>query len=332
MEHTAVKNAEYRRYHLFACLGVFLGSCYPLYMGVKVLADMLLNGSVLKENYPKYIIPYTPICVALLAGVLLMPVCRKYWKRYALLGGSILSIGVFLAAELLLEKTVVVTTGEAVSTLEDWQMFMCYVPAGGWGTVTYKTQTPIEILMGEYHPAFKLHFYLISMVLVVAVSNCLYGFGKMILDKDRTRCRVLVLQSVATGLFLGLCILACFTAFWRDGSLAVSPLSAVLMALFFLLFGMVGGIYGGSFLLHRGKRIAIGIPAVLAAVLTALMYVGELILLNGHVYILGKGILFEGLSGLVLAPVDLLIILGAGGLTALVLACTAGRDGAGCSC
>jgi len=29
--------------------------------GLKVIDDMVRNGVVLAENYPKYIIPYTPI-------------------------------------------------------------------------------------------------------------------------------------------------------------------------------------------------------------------------------------------------------------------------------
>ena len=42
---------------LLACLGVLLASWYPLSMGVRVIRDMLLDGVVLKENDPKYIIP-----------------------------------------------------------------------------------------------------------------------------------------------------------------------------------------------------------------------------------------------------------------------------------
>ncbi len=242
-----MKNKTYNTYYLFACLGTWIASFYPLYMGGKVIADLLIHGTVMKENYPKYIIPYTPICVALLVGVLLMPLCMKLLGRFALLTGSAVSTAVFFAVELLLEKKVVITTAETVTKLEDWQMYMCYVPPEGWGetVTTYKTQTPVEILMGEYNPAFKLHFYIISVILILAVLNCLYGFAKMILSGDKKQMPVLVLQSTAAVLFLGLCILACFTAFWRDGSLTVSPLSATLMTAFFILFGMVGGIYAG---------------------------------------------------------------------------------------
>ncbi len=210
---------------------------------------MVTNGTVMKDDYPKYIIPYTPICLALLIGVLWMPLFIKLLKKYAFLGGAVTSIGVFLGLELLLERNVVVTIAETVTKLEDWQMYMCYVPPEGWGETitTYKTQTPVDILMGNYNPAFKLHFYMISGVLILSLLNCLYGFAQMIKSGETKRMKTLILQAVSVLILLGLCILACFTAFWRDGSLLVPPLSAALMSVFFILLGVTEGIFAGSF-------------------------------------------------------------------------------------
>lgn len=274
-----MKNNLFSKYYLFSCIGVLLASYYPLSMGVSVITDMLANGTVFKENYPKYIIPYTPICLAIFVGVLIMPLCIKLFKQFALIGGSVLSTGTFFALEILFEKRVVVTTDEVVIKLEDWQMFMCAVPPEGWGetvnnaVTTYRTETPIDILMGNYNPAFKLHFYIISVVLILTMLNCLYGFGQMIKSRDKERLKSLILQSVCSLVFLGLCILACFTAFWRDGSIQVSPLSATLMTLFFILLGVTAGVYVGSFLLGKRKLVSIWIPSLVASAMTCLMYV-----------------------------------------------------------
>ena len=316
-----MKNKEFVRYYLFICLAILLLSYYPLSMGVRVIGDMIADGMVMKENYPKYIIPYTPISVAILTGVLLMPLCMKLLKRHALLGGSAYAVTAFFGLEWLFEKKVVVATAETVTVLEDWQMYMCYQPPGGWGTevTTYKTQTAVDILMGNYSPAFKLHFYVISVVLILAILNCVYGFAQVVKTGEKKRMKSLIMQSVSTGMFLGLCILACFTAFWRDGSIQVSPLSAALMAVFFILLGVTVGVYVGSFLLGKCKGLSVWLPAVVASVMTLLMYVGELILLNGHLYRFGSGFFFDGLPGIVLAPVDVLIVIAAGDLTALLL-------------
>lgn len=328
-----MKSKKLRRYWLFSVLGVLLASCYPLSMGVQVAVDMLRDGTVFKENYPKYIIPYTPIAVAVILGVVLMPLIVKLLRRYALLGSAALSVGTFFGLEWLLEKNVVVTSAETVTKLEDWQMYMCYQPPDGWWkTVTeYKTHTAVEILMGEYDPAFKLHFYLISVVLILAVLNCVYGFAQMLRSGDTRRKKALILQSVSAAAFLGLCILACFTAFWRDGSITVSPLSASLMSAFFILLGVTVGVFLGSLLLKRGWTAAVWLPAAVSAATTLVMYLGEMILLHGHLYRFGSGFFFDSIPALVLAPVDLLVILASGLMTCLLMRFAAGsvrQDGA----
>lgn len=316
-----MKNKQFGIFYLFSCLGILIASYYPLSMGVRVVTDMIVDGTVLKENYPKYIIPYTPISLAVLTGVLLMPLCIKLFKRFALLGGSALSIGAFAVLEALFEQKVVVTTAttETVIKLEDWQMFMCYIPPETFSEVTtYKTQTAVDILMGNYNPAFKLHFYIISLVLILSLLNCLYGFGQMIKVGDKKRCTSLILQSVCSLTFLGLCILACFTAFWRDGNIRVSPLSAALMTVFFILLGITVGVFLGSFLLEKRWFISVWIPAIVSSAMTLLMYIGEMILLNGHLYSFGEGFIFNSIPGIVLSPVDLIIIAVSGCITALI--------------
>jgi len=313
-----MKNNKEKLYWLLALLCTFLLSFYPLVMGIRVISDMILSGTVLKENYPKYIIPYTPLAIAVIIGVLFMPLFLKLMKRYAFAGGSALSVAAFFALETLFENKVVVTTAEEVVKLENWQMFMCYAPQQKVVT-EIKTHTAVEILIGDYSPAFKLHFYLISVVLILAILNCIYGFAQMIRTGDKSRKTLLVLQTLSAAVFLGLCILACFTAFWRDGSINISPLSAVLMSVFFILLGVTAGIGTGSHLLKKRRSIALLIPSVIALLTTAVMYVGEMILLHGHLYQFGSGVLFDEIGGIILAPVDVIVILLSGGVTCLLM-------------
>lgn len=312
-----MENKTFRKYYLFSLLGVLLASCYPIYMGISVIVDMIRYGTVYAENYPKYIIPYTPIALALLVCVALIPVALKYFEKYALLFGTVISTVLFFVFEFILERAVTVTrtvTG-IFSTLEDWQMFMCYVPPNSFEE---RTWTEVDVLMGEYSPAFKLHFYIISIVLIISILNCFYGFAKMIHTGDKSRRKSLVIQSVASGAFLGMCIWACFTAFYRNGDIQVSALSAVLMSVFFVLFGVTVGIYIESFTLNKKPLFSVWLPSVSAAVVTLVMYIGEMILLSGHLYRFGDGFFFAGIPGIVLAPVDIVVILGSGVMTAII--------------
>jgi hypothetical protein len=312
-----MENKKFKNYYLLSLLGVILASCYPIYMGITVIVDMIRYGTVYAENYPKYIIPYTPIALALLVGVALIPVALKYFKKYALLFGTIISTILFFVFEFILERTVTVsrTVTGIFSTLEDWQMYMCYVPPNSFEE---RTWTEVDVLMGEYSPAFKLHFYIISIVLILSILNCFYGFAKMIQTGDKSRCKSLTIQSIASGAFLGMCIWACFTAFYRNGDIKVSALSAILMSAFFVLFGVTVGIYVASFTLNKKPLLSVWLPSISATIVTLVMYIGEMILLSGHLYRFGDGFFFAGIPGIVLAPVDIVVIIASGAVAAII--------------
>lgn len=307
-----MKDRRFYLYWMFAIVLLAFLSAYPIYMGIRVVGDMLKAGTVMAENYPKYVIPYTPISVAVLLTVILMPLFLKRLCRYATATASVLAVSVFFVAELMLEKWVVVR--ETVS-LESWQMYMCYVSPE---TMKTREWTPIDVLIGEYSPSFKLHFYFISLILIVAFVSVFYGFGSAILKGEYGRIRQLFVLSVLAAAFLVLCILACFTAFFRDGELTVSPLSAILMAVFFIVMGLCSGTVTSLFL--PSKRFLCG---AISGVTVLVMYVGEMCLLHGNLYRFGSGFLFDGLGFLVISPIDLMIIAVSAALSAV---CCPGKN------
>ena len=309
-----MENSSYKKYYWCSLAAVIAISVYPLYMGVKVIVKMAQNGAVPIEEYPKYIIPYTPIAISLIGGVLLMRVFQRLSKKLDLLFGSVASVAVFFLTERIMETKILVQTRELIP-LESWQMSLCYIPPEYFKTRTWEA---VDVLLGGYSPAFKIHFYLISVVIIVSLLNCFYGFAKMIRSGDNSRKKALVIQAVTSVIFLGMCIWACFTAFYRTGELTVSPLSAVLMAVFFALLGITMGVFVGSFTLGKRKMLSEAVPAVTAVLVTVFMYIGEMILLNGNLYRFGEGFLFDGLGKLVLAPADILVILASGGITLLI--------------
>ena len=312
-----MKNKVLNRYYLCSLAGVLIASFYPIWMGVKVVSDMIRFGTVYAEDYPKYIIPYTPIALAVIIGVALIPILVKKLEKLALAAGTGVSLIVFFASELMLESMVTVTrtvTGIA-SSLEGWQMYMCYIPPDMFEE---RTWTEVDVLMGEYSPAFKLHFYVISVVLIISILNCFYGFAKMIVTGDTSRKKPLILQSVASAAFLGMCIWACFTAFYRNGDITVSPLSAVLMCAFFLLFGVTVGIYVASFTIGKKKLFSVWLSSLSAVLVTLVMYIGEMVLLSGNLYRFGEGFFFDPIPGIVFSPFDILIVLLSGAITAMI--------------
>lgn len=309
-----MNNKRYLKYYLLSLAGLAAACAYPIYMGIKVVRLMSLSGAVPYKEYPKYIIPYTPIAVSLIAGVILMPLIQRLFRRLDVPAGSAIALAVFFVTEHLMETKILVMAERAV-VLGSWQMSLCYVPPDMYESRPWKA---VDVLLGGYSPFFKIHFYLISVVVIIALLNSFYGFARMIRTGDYKKRRALTIQAAAGVMFLGMCIWACFTAFYRTGDLVVKPVSAVLMGTFFALLGVTAGIFVASLTIAKKRALSTGVPVVTSVLVTVLMYIGEMFLLNGHLYRFGRGLVFKGIPGMVLAPADILIIAAAGVITAVI--------------
>lgn len=304
-----MQNKTYLKYWITALLATLAAVSYPIYMGAVVVSQMIRYGGVEINSYPKYVIPYTPIAVAMLIGVLLIPLFQKLFKKFDTLFGTLFSLGVFYLVERLMETRIIIRAVDDLSNLtvqlESWQMSLCIASPSMYGTQSWKM---VDVLLGGYSPAFKLHFYLISAVLIISLLNCFYGYAKMIKTGNYKRKKALIAQTVAALLFLGMCVWACFTAFYRTGEIKVPALSAVLLSVFFALLGITMGVFTASFTIGKRKALSLILPTAVSALVTLAMYIAEMCLLGKNLYRFGEGFPFDGLGPLVLSPVDLLVI------------------------
>jgi hypothetical protein len=295
-----------RRYRFIALAALLAVSAYPLVMGLKLVALQLMYGGVQLQDYARWVIPYTAVCVAALAACALYPAFGRLGK-FAAPAATMLALALFLGLELFVEGVTI--QSEAAKNALTAQLLSCvYTPRAVWA------------FSGIYDDSYKIHYYLVSAVILLLCVRLFYGFGGFLSGGKRERKAPLAMQAAAFALFLGLCVLANFTGFFREKTDYLAPLPAFLTGFFFIVLGTSAGIYLGSWLIGRGAALAVWLPAAVSTAACAVMYYGEYRMFGDTLYRFGAGWFFEGLPGLALAPIDLLIIVLGGAAAAGAMA------------
>ena len=301
-----------RKTYVISLLAVLLVSVYPIYMGAVKLWSYFQNGGLDVADYPKYIIPYTPICIALITCTAILPIIFNLCKKFALPILSAMGVIIFLGAETGFEQVAVFTDLSSKMKIETWQMLSCVM-------TPLVSDSVWDSLNMRYNSSFKIHFYAIAILIVIAVIGVVYGFYKMAHSKNYARKKPLITQLVVVIIFIGLCILACFTAFFRTGSIDLSPLSTVLMTLFFMVFGVTAGVYTGTWLYGKHKMFSVIVPSAVSIIISAVMYLGEMVMMGWRLFQRGVGFLFVRLGVSPFSIFDILTILLSGIVTYFIL-------------
>ena len=248
---------------------------------------------------------------------------------------------------------------EPSATLDMWQAFSCVAspvmlsPSPSY----YSMQESYYVLNNNF---YKIHYYLISLIMIVMVCSLMHGIAKWLRVKEPsganlneqettvyhtqkigteipeaglltksgfgsftpTGSKPLFMRGISTAVLLALCIFANTTSFFRQAAPIQTPLASVLTCLFFVLLGSVVGIYIGSYLMDKGIRLGVYMPVIASLSITILMYVGEALMMSGNLYRFGIGWFFNGLPGIILAPVDVIVVALSGLLTWFILRVT----------
>ena len=323
-------NATKRFYPLSIAVLAVLSS-YPLINGVRMAIISNANGSIEPDQYAKYVVPYAAICVSLLLYAVLQPLFHKA-KQLALPLGLALAYSVFFAVERFFETMQIHVAGMTLidaaslspdpagssATVDIWQAALCVVsPEVRGQSLTYAVEERYYYILGG--GSYKIHYYLISLILITMVSGLIYGISKALRSGDASQKRPLILRGISTAALVSLCVFANATAFFRQAAPIQTTLASILTGAFFVVLGAAAGIYAGSFLLKRDSRLGIGLPVLIAFCAAILMYIGESSMMGGNLYRFGTGWLFNGLPMIALAPVDILIVVLSGTAAFIIL-------------
>lgn len=296
---------ENRRFYFTTLAILLVLSAYPIIMGMKIVAIYLIDGAIETEDYARYVIPYTAICFGIIISTLLYPIVSKLKKR-SNIAAIALGLCSFVGIELYMENITI--NAPAVKSAVDWQLFSCV-----------GTPAAVQAFQKPYSDAYKIHYFLVSFVMIALIINIVYGYGKFMEERKRAHKIQLWMQIIPTVLLLGLCIFANLTGFFRDKGEYLSPLSSFLTGMFFIVLGVAAGTYVGSYLLDKKKGLSILAASTAAIVVCSIMYYGESKLLDGTLYRFGKGFIFSGLPIIAVSPADIAIILMSGIITGIIM-------------
>ncbi|MCL1805360.1 MAG: hypothetical protein FWG28_05100 [Clostridiales bacterium] len=332
-------NTNAKRFYFMSFAALAILSAYPLINGARMAYISVTSGALQPEQYAKYVVPYAAICVSLLYFAALQPLFFRL-KRFAFPVGIATTYGVFFALERFFETMQIHVAGmtlvdastlapdaagSVAATADLWQASLCMItPVIQTQSLTYAALYRTYYVAGDN--AYKIHYYLISLILITMVCGLIYSIAKLLRGSDRDMARPVYLRGISTAALVALCIFANTTAFFRQAAPVQTPLASSLTAVFFIALGAAVGIYAGSFLLGKGIRLGIGVPVSLSLCTTALMYAGEAAMMKGNLYRFGTGWFFRGLPGVALAAVDILIVLLSGGLAWLILGMARKRE------
>lgn len=301
---------QYRMFFIVSFSILVIMSLYPIYMGVAAFIAYFQNGFINSEEYPKYIIPYTPMCIAVIVSALLLPVLYRLSKRFAVLFDSVIGISLFFAGELFFEQIKVAEDYQKLP-LDSWQYSLCVA-------TPEVLQSIGEPIYADNNPAYKIHFYLIAIVIILSIIGILYGFTRMYKEGSVKNRKALIAQTICTVLFISLCIFACFTAFYRNGTRYISPLSAFLTGMFFIVFGVTFGSCFSCWMYGKKPFLSFFLPVIVSAATTIIMYIGEFLLMDGVLFVFGRGIFFEPLGRMPFSLCDIAIVLVTAGISCVL--------------
>ena len=294
-----------KRFYWTTLFFLLLLCAYPIAMGVRIVVIQLQNGEILPEDYTQYVIPYAAVCTSILLTVFLYPLLSKL-KKFSIWVASIFGVGLFIALELYMEG-ITINSPKAQSTLQ-WQLLSCI-----------GTTQAMQAFQKLYDNTFKIHYFLISFLLILLIVGVVYRFGIVVTSRDRSKRRLLIVQIAFTILFILFSLLANVTAFFREAVNYLTPLSSILTGSYFIVMGVTFGIYLAGFLEGRNWFVSVFLPALAALSVTSAMYYGEYRMLDGVLYRFGYTKFFQPIPYTVVAPADLLIIVASGAITAILI-------------
>ena len=137
-------------------------------------------------------------------------------------------------------------------------------------------------------PAMRIHYYIFSIVLIVAILSWLYNFAQTRYANGQPGKRFLTVQGIATACYTLAYFLVRAVQYENFATRQITPGSAVNAAVCFVLAAFVMGLWGISFL-RSTKHVKI-VPPFISVLTGLLLYGAQYVMLDGQFYLYSESI------------------------------------------
>jgi hypothetical protein len=174
----------YRRFYIISLSVLIVLSAYPVGNGLRIAYLSIANGNIKPEQYARYVVPYTAICIAIILFTAFQPLFMKM-RRLALPAGLLAAYIIFFLTELYFEGIKIHTTGMSLvdtstlsiaelkdippdATVDIWQASLCVVsPSAREQSAAFSSGDQYYFVMAN--DSYKIHYYFVSFILITMV-------------------------------------------------------------------------------------------------------------------------------------------------------------------
>jgi len=247
-----------------------------------------------REYNVNLVIPFAAVLTAVFAGFLLLPLLHRrslsLMKKHII--ASLWAVIIFLGLEAFAEH--IAAHREALWIVMTSRRFMLPEEIAA---LTANMTIPWAI---------RAHYYLFSIILILAVLNFLYNLANNLYGDEKPCKQNIILQGLATVCYVLIYFFVGVMQYKNYQTMQLNGVSILWAAGCFILAAVVVGLYCSSLLQNSG--VGKLMPSIASGATVVALYIAELVMLEGRFYLYSNNVVVDIFLRLVIIIVPSVIV------------------------
>lgn len=269
-----MKSKAFLRFYLVTALLLLGIAAIPLGNFASMLICYMRKEQLWFHNYREVLV-FTAVTAAIIIAFLIMPLLKNIKPRAKHIIASVAAILIFCVLEAVTERI-------AVSLFAIEQAFTA---KASFLEIKFLLIDPLmhqKILP----PAVRLHYYIFSIVMVLAAVNWLYSLTEYLFEDKKPDRKLITVNGIAVTCYAAAFLLVQVVRYNNYLLRQVTWGTVLNIAICFILAALATGFCSLSFMPFTGRKKII--PPLCSALTVLALYYAEFIMLGGRFYLYGE--------------------------------------------